>query len=260
MGAVKAMFSFFTMLRLDIGEEDMAAMDRSFHLLPVIGLFYGLLAFISIGLLLSVFEPLIAATLTLFLVSLMNRFLHLDGTMDTGDGLVVSGGREDHLRALKDSRIGAGGVAFAVFVILLAVASWSALAAAGLAALVLMGEVFSRNAAVATAAFGSPGSGMAGESVRLTTLRSLATSTTLSALLSAPVLAVLTLYGGWTPEAAAAVLVLMAAVSAASGWVMAKVAEGNFGMVNGDVLGATNEISRPLLALASLAVMTWMFL
>jgi cobalamin synthase len=30
--------------------------------------------------------------------------------------------------------------------------------------------------------------------------------------------------------------------------------------VNGDVLGATNELSRPLLVLVTLAVMTWMFL
>jgi len=260
LGAVKAMFSFFTMMRLDIDEEDMAAMDRSFHLVPLVGLFYGVLAFVSLSALELLFDPFVAAAIALFLVSLMNRFLHLDGTMDTGDGLVVSGGREDHLRALKDSRIGAGGVAFAVFVILLAVASWSALAAAGLAALVLLGEVFSRNATVAAAAFGAPGPGMAGESVRMTGVRSLAWSTALSALLSAPFLAALSLYGGWSLASALAVLALMAAVSAATGWAMARVAEGNFGMVNGDVLGATNEISRSVLALASLAVMTWMFL
>ena len=42
--AVKGMFSFFTMLPLNIGWKEMNAMNRKFWLVPIIGLFYGLLA------------------------------------------------------------------------------------------------------------------------------------------------------------------------------------------------------------------------
>ncbi len=259
MGALKAMFSFFTMLRIDIDEDDMMAMDRSFHLVPLVGLFYGVMAFVMLTLLSAVVDTLIAAVATLFAVSMMNRFLHLDGVMDLGDGLVVSGGREDHLRALKDSRIGAGGVAFAVFATLLAVTAWSALVAAGIIVIVLMAEVYSRNASVAAAAFGIPGPGMAGESVRNTGLLSLIKSSTLSVAVTLPFLLYLTHIGDWSYAQVLVITVLMLAVSVTSGWSMSKVAYRNFGMVNGDVLGATNELTRSLLAIASLAVFSWMF-
>ena len=39
-------------------------------------------------------------------------------------------------------------------------------------------------------------------------------------------------------------LLLGLVVSSFTGWMMARVANRNFGMVNGDILGATNEISR----------------
>lgn len=259
MKALKAMFSFFTMLRLDIDEDDMAAMDRSFHLVPIIGLFYGILAYLSMSVLGVFLDSFTSAALTLFLVSLMNRFLHLDGVMDIGDGLVVSGGREDHLRALKDSRIGAGGVAFAVFAILLAVGSWSALAASGLLLAILLGEVYARNASVAAAAFGSPGPGMAGESVRLTSAASLVKSLVICVIITAPLLALAVMFGGWTIMESVTLTLVMAALSVFSGLVMSSIAERNFGMVNGDVLGATNELTRSLLAIASLAVFSWMF-
>ncbi len=42
------------------------------------------------------------------------------------------------------------------------------------------------------------------------------------------------------------------------GWVMSKVAQRNFGCVNGDVLGATNEISKVVVLLAILAVVHWL--
>lgn len=259
MGALKAMFSFFTMLRIDIDESDMRAMDSSFHLVPIVGLFYGAMAFVMLVLLSEFVDSLIAAVTTLFAVSLMNRFLHLDGVMDLGDGLVVSGGRDDHLRALKDSRIGAGGVAFAVFAVLLATTTWSALVAGGLLVIVLVAEVFSRNASVAAAAFGTPGNGMAGESVRKTGPLSLLVAVALSVALTLPFLLYLSYIGDLTYLQTMVVMAVMVLLSVLSGWFMATVAERNFGMVNGDVLGATNELTRPLLAIASLAVFTWMF-
>ena len=45
--AVKGMFSFFTMLPLNIGWKEMNAMNRKFWLVPIIGLFYGLLALLG---------------------------------------------------------------------------------------------------------------------------------------------------------------------------------------------------------------------
>ncbi|KUL05626.1 MAG: Cobalamin synthase, partial [Thermoplasmatales archaeon 49_6] len=68
------------------------------------------------------------------------------------------------------------------------------------------------------------------------------------------------IFFGLSEISAISLLILMLTISLLAGWIMALVAERNFGMVNGDVLGATNELSRPLLVLVTLAVMTWMFL
>jgi cobalamin synthase len=42
--ALKGMFSFFTILPINIEMKEINAMNRKFWVVPVIGLFYGLLA------------------------------------------------------------------------------------------------------------------------------------------------------------------------------------------------------------------------
>jgi adenosylcobinamide-GDP ribazoletransferase len=55
---------------------------------------------------------------------------------------------------------------------------------------------------------------------------------------------------------ATGVLALLIALSATLvlGWVLSRIAENNFGMVNGDMLGASNELSRAILLLLILVV------
>jgi len=255
MGAVKGHFSFFTMLRLDIDEHDMMAMNQRFHLVPLVGLLFGIISGLGIYLLQTQVGMLAATAATLLCLQLFNRFLHMDGLMDVGDGLTVSGKREDHLRALKDTRTGAGGVAFAFFVTLLSFAGLASLPLYWLPFVPLSVEVLSRNTMVATAAFGSPGQGMAGESVRLTGIAGLFKSTILTTFLllmsNAILWIVWSLFGLNRPDMATGVLALIIALSATLvlGWVLSRIAENNFGMVNGDMLGASNELSRAILLL-----------
>ena len=257
MSALKGMFSFYTMIRLDITQKDMDDMDNHFYLVPLVGIFYGLLA-VGFLRLFTEFLPIFpAAVLTLFIIHAMNRFLHIDGTIDVGDGLVVSGTREDHLRALKDTRIGAGGMAFAFFVIILSVAAMSSLYW-GLILVPFVAEMFAKNSTVSAAAFGVAGEGMAGNSVRATLPKHIIISTFISAL--AVVLYTLFISEmGWFDldlEKGFIVLSVIAAVSIITGLIMSAIAKKNFGMVNGDVLGATNEISRAVTMLMMLALIT----
>lgn len=258
MSSIKAMFSFFTMIRLDIDQKDMDDMNRRFYLVPIIGVFYGLIAVGLLLLLNEVIPAFAAAVLAMFIIQGMNRFLHIDGTIDVGDGLVVAGKREDHLRALKDTRIGAGGMAFALFVIVLTLAALSGIEYAYLIIVPFMAEVLAKNSMVASAAFGKPGSGMAGDSVRNTGYRSLLVSLLISVAVILVYVVAVTEMGWFDLEYSnvAFWLSLGAVVLASviSGIIMAAVAEKNFGMVNGDVLGATNEISRAVTLLMMLAL------
>jgi len=258
MGALKAMFSFFTMIRLDITQEDMDAMDRKLWMVPFVGSLYGLIAAVMMTVLTQYIDPLVASVITFFVIFAFNRFLHIDGMIDTGDGLVVAGTREDHLRALKDSRIGAGGMAFALMIILMNIVMAASVPILLMAIVLFSAEVLAKVGMVSAAAAGEPGDGMAGNSVRNTSGSSLLLSVILATLLIAAFGAFIYLLSEHTtlpvalPEHYIVLLLVSLIVSVVAGLMMSAIAKRNFGMVNGDVLGATNEITRAVVLLTFL--------
>ncbi len=260
MDALKGMFSFFTMLPINIEMKHIDAMNRKFWLVPIVGLFYALLAvgiFSLVGWMTD--STVISAALTILLVGMMNRFLHLDGTIDIGDGLTVAGKREDHVRALKDTLIGAGGMATGLMVVLSLFAEYSSMTVTSFIFVAAAGEILARNAQVSAAAFGIPGNGMAGDSVRYTGPKSLVASTVLVIVITVSYWLIAS-YLIWDGVEYMHLIVLAVAIviSVIWGYIMSKVAGRNFGMVNGDVLGATNETSRVVIIFAILSMINLM--
>ena len=262
--ALKGMFSFFTMIPINIEKKHMDDMNRCFWLVPVVGLFYGILAALIFVLSNEYLTTFIAAAVTMFIVAAMNRFLHLDGTIDIGDGLTVAGQREDHVRALKDTLIGAGGMATGLFVVLLTFSEYISMGSVSFLFFGLSAEILARNAQVSAAAFGTPGNGMAGDSVRFTDKRSLILSSILTVALLALsylvcVLITENILEGKVDDAYLIGIAIGFVVSILWGFIISRIAEKNFGMVNGDVLGATNETSRVIVLfcmIATLMIMT----
>ena len=247
--ALKGMFSFFTMLPINIEMKHIDSMNRKFWLVPVIGLFYGIFAAVLFILMNEYLTVFIASAATLFLMGIMNRFLHLDGTMDIGDGLTVAGKKEDHVRALKDTLVGAGAVATGLMVVLLTFGEYISLTSVSFLFFGVTAEVLARNSQVTAAAFGTPGNGMAGDSVRFTDKKSLALSSILTIVLLALVyfaarIITTEVLNGVVEDAYLIGMIIGFIVSIPWGFIMSRIAEKNFGMVNGDVLGATNETSR----------------
>ncbi len=248
VSALKGMFSFFTMIPINIDRRNMDDMNAMFWLTPVVGAFFGLLAGTVFCLLSEYTTALVAAAATLFVIGFTNRFLHLDGMIDVGDGLTVAGKREDHIRALKDTLIGAGGMATGLFVILMTFAEYASMTIPMFMFIGFAAEVVSRNAQVSAAAFGTAGNGMAGDSVRGTSPRSLVYSTILSAAIIALYCFLLNL--NWAIASDFTIPLIVGFIAAPLwGYIMSRVAEKNFGMVNGDVLGATNESARVITVL-----------
>lgn len=194
-----------------------------------------------------------------------SKFIHLDGLIDFGDGMICSSAdREKHVRALKDTLVGAGGVGVGVVVTVLAAVLYSDAGMtvapyvpehAQIAVLALCCEVLAKNAQVAAAAAGRPGTGMASRQVSMTGAGSAAKSSVLSLLLVLAAVAVhLRLMDISVTDAdwlyfAVPVAGLFASVLA--GAVVARTANRAFGFVNGDILGASNEISRLFVLVAA---------
>ena len=258
--ALKGMFSFFTMIPINIEKKHMDDMNRCFWLVPIVGLFYGIFAAVIFILSNEYITTPVAAALTLLLVGFMNRFLHLDGTIDIGDGLTVAGTKEDHVRALKDTLVGAGGVATGLMVVLLTFSEYISLGSVSFLFFGLSAEILARNAQVTAATFGIAGNGMAGDSVRFTDKKSLVFSLILTALLLAISYLISTVIAkevldGVVMDYHLVGIIVGFVVSVLWGLIMSWIANRNFGMVNGDVLGATNETSRAVILLSMIATM-----
>ena len=266
--ALKALVSFFTIWHMDIDERDMDEMERNFGLVPIVGALFGVVMLIVLGIFVYIAttqgfgSSMFYAVLAIAIAYVGSKFLHFDGLTDFGDGMIVSGTQEDHVRALKDTLVGAGGLGVAVIVTL---ASFSVYSYVGALLIVLaaIAEILVKNAMVFAAAFGKPGNGMAARQVSMTT-RDSAIYSTLITLVLGIVLCVVTclLYDAIIPYRAVSIemlpvvlaFIVAVAVSALVGFLMARKSNEVFGMVNGDILGATNEICRPAVMFVMLLV------
>jgi len=269
--AIRALVSFFTIKHFELVQADIDEMERKFHLVPVVGMIYGLLALVLLMAVTFVIENgnnglwiIMVPAVCMGCAYFGSRFLHFDGLTDFGDGTVVSGTREDHIRALKDTLVGAGGVGTAVAVVMISFCSYFTIPYAFVLVAVPMSEVLLKVAMVFAAAYGEPSNGMAARQVSQTTKASAAKALVLGIFLSAVLMALgcliadLWLGHDFGTMLKYGLLALIAGAVAASvmGVLVARKANRDFGFVNGDVLGATNELSRPAVLIAMGAVLS----
>jgi len=238
---------------VNITGEDIDELSRRFWLTPIIGLFYGIVAGGSFFLLTRAFDGLVSAVIVILIVHGLNRFLHFDGLIDLGDGLIATGPHEKKLAAMKDTRVGAGGVGFGIMFTLLTVAALSFVREAPVAEMMfflpLAMEVLAKNALVTVAALGEPREGLGSPFVRNTPRKHAA----FSALLSFFLLVVA--FGLVYPATWEYVLPFVGMIVLTSSLVGALVAwrgEKSFGCVNGDMMGATNELAKPWVLLSGM--------
>lgn len=262
--AIKGMLSFFTIFRLNVGEREIKTMEKKFCLVPIIGFIIGFIVAIFA---LILFElgctSLLGAALVLATIFIITKFLHFDGLTDFGDGMIATGDREKHIRALKDTNIGAGGFGVAFIVTLI---SFAGLTEMGWMLVVLIWpiEVIVKNAMVSAAYFGEPGNGMAADQVRNTTSDSMVMSVIFTLMLAFIALSISSglvylfediNYFTLHAMSIISVAILVAiALSLIVGMFMARTANKTFGYVNGDILGATNEIARAVIVVFSLII------
>jgi adenosylcobinamide-GDP ribazoletransferase len=109
---------------------------------PLIGAGLGVVLAVAAALLGRVFSPGVAAALLLVLWVLITGALHLDGFLDTCDGLFGGLTPDDRLRIMRDERV--GGYALAGAILLLLVKYTSLVALAGHAPALILAPVLGR--------------------------------------------------------------------------------------------------------------------
>ncbi len=128
---------------------------------------------------------MVSAIIVILVVHILNRFLHFDGLIDLGDGLVATGTPEKKLAAMKDTRVGAGGVSYGILFSLLIIASLASLPSYLFFIPVAM-EVLAKNSLLTVAAFGKEREGLGSPFVKSTEPSSAVASALLSFALLLP--------------------------------------------------------------------------
>jgi adenosylcobinamide-GDP ribazoletransferase len=232
MKTVCSLLQFTTILPLG-KPQDFERFARHSYLLPVAGYVIGLLVALPVF---FIHDRVIAAAAATAGVILLSGAHHFDGLLDLGDALMVHGEREKRVRALTDRYVGAGGIAAGFLVTLLLFAGFTAVP--WIVPAVIIGEVGAKFSMAFLTAYGPPFK----EGIHQY-LHGFARPyfPFLSLLACLPLI-----FLPICPVALATAAIIMIACPA----VMLRVSEELFGGINGDVVGATHEITRAAIVLA----------
>lgn len=242
---VRVAAAFLTRLPLapppGTGLASLAGAARAF---PFVGLGIGLAAGLVYGLAAKLgLPPWPGAVLAVAAQVVLTGALHEDALADVADGFGGGAGREAKLEIMRDSRIGAYGVAALVLVLVARIAALAALAGAGPVLLALLGAGAASRAAVVgvmhwliPARADGLGAG-AGRPDRTGTMTAGAIALVVAVLVLGP---------------AAGVVALLAAAAGAA--LVAALARRQIGGQTGDVLGATQQIAEICFLLAAVAL------
>ena len=230
--------NFFT--RLPTGRTSIERAARQSYLLPLLGMIVGALVGIFNYCIATFADRLLATLFTLVFLYALTGLTHLDGMADFADGVYTSGDKERKITAMKDIQTGIAGTTSVIFVILFSLCTIYALK--GNPFKFIVAEICAKTAMLSTLFFGKPmekglGKLFIGSLNRKAFPFSLLFSLTVS-------FAVLHWRG-----------LLAVLASLLSSLIIVKIGHRNFGGINGDVIGAANEMGR----IASLLVLTFPF-
>ena len=177
--------------------------------------------------------PLVNAVIGVGVIFLLTGCNHLDGLLDLGDGLMAHGGKDVRIRALTDRMVGTGGIALGMIITLLSVSS---LAYAPLAAVSLMiAEVGGKYAMTMMTIFGKPFHPGLHATLHAQTKKWF--------IIPASFLLLPIVFLPLSGVGFVSVLLVMIFVPLFLIWVSYRL----FGGVNGDVTGASGEITRAII-------------
>lgn len=186
-----------------------------------------------------------SAVIVYAFLMIITGYNHLDGVMDMADGVMVHGEPERKIRIMKDSSVGAGGMATLFIVASLTVAGLYNILDYHFIMGIVVCEMAAKTSLLTTALLSKPLTpGIGSYFINETNIPNYFASTVIVAII-AYVLA------GFTGIAG----VLGAIVS---GIIISTIAKRNFVLANGDVLGMSNEVGR-LFALLFMASALYYF-
>jgi len=236
--ALRAGLGFLTTIPVGFSINGLEDLADNMYIYVIIGAFIGSLIGI-IGWVLSLFPNVnvfLQSSIIIVALYSITGFIHLDGLIDMGDGLLKHGTMEERRKVIKEPYVGVGGIAFCVLLFLLLFAGIISVRNILLPALITA-EISGKLSMVELASFGkATHKGLGSLFSEKSTLITFVIALILAFLVSFVCLS-------WK----GAVGLLSATIFAGG---LLKLADVSFGGISGDVIGSSNELGRVVALIA----------
>ena len=227
---IGSVFSFLTII--PTGNANLETIAKYMYVFPIVGIVIGLIVG-SLGFGLSLFlDPLIVSLLVVASYALVTGIHHADGLSDFADGLMVKGTKAKKLAAMKDLSAGSAGIVAIVLSIVGLIIALSLSAGYQLFMAILLSEILAKFSMVLMASIGKSAS--LGSNSPFVELMKNRKKLVIAGIITIIPLALLGGTTGLIVFVAGSILALF----------LTGLSTRSFGGITGDVLGATNELTR----------------
>ena len=227
---ISSVFSFLTIIPSN--NTNLETVARYMHIFPIIGIAIGLLIG-SVGFGLSFFlDPLIVSLLVVGSIAIITGIHHTDGLADFADGLMTKGTKNKKLKAMKDLSTGSAGIASVVLYVVGAIIALSLTSGYELLQAILLSEILAKFSMVLMAGIGNSAA-VGSNSPFMQIMKDKRRLVVAGIITIIPLVVIGGTIGLILFGATIGVTLFLVALSTRS-----------FGGITGDVLGATNELTR----------------
>jgi len=227
---ISSVFSFLTIIPSN--STNLEAVARYMHIFPIIGIAIGLLIG-SVGFGLSFFlDPLIVSLLVVASIAVITGIHHTDGLADFADGLMTRGTKGKKRKAMKDLSTGSAGIASVVLYVVGAIIALSLTSGYDLFKAILLSEILAKFSMVLMASIGNSAA-VGSNSPFMQIMKDKRRIAVASVITVIPLVVIGGTVGLILFGASIGVTLFLIGLSTRS-----------FGGSTGDVLGATNELTR----------------
>ncbi len=245
---LKNLFSFLTVLPLSMDKDMLTDCAKNMFIFPLIGGFIGLLAGVFGWVLFYFLPSSIVGVLVLGLLLIITGLHHTDGLLDFGDGIMAHGSPERKIEIMHDQLTGAGGLSLGIMTFLITALSFSELTSNIIIQSVIVVEISAKLSMVIGSWSGkSVHKGMNSPFLEAMHGKKGAIRLVVALVLSFGI--ALTLLG------IVGIATILTAIITSLFIVL--LSHKHFKGITGDVLGATNELSRMTSIIVLLAMVRW---
>ena len=228
---IGSVFSFLTIIPTN--SANLETIAKYMYLFPIVGIAIGLvIGGFGFGLSYIGLEPLIVGLLVVAAIALITGIHHTDGLADFADGLMAKGTKEKKLQAMKDLSTGSAGIVSVVLYIVGMIIALSLAEGYLLFQAILVSEIMAKFSMVLMASTGQ--SAALGSNSSFVELMKDKKKFVASIVLTIIPLVVISGSSGMIVFAAGIILTLF----------LVGISTRSFGGITGDVLGASNELTR----------------